>query len=163
MVKMALQYGSSGGGDLVKWYRGKVERINENSSLALEMAAERGEELVKYNIATRGTHEEPWDESWDTMAHATPGRYESAPGRVASGTMIDAVGSWVSHGVDGKTRIGFGWTNPSKREAYFKAQEGGFYHNFTGKWIQGMYAIADAADEVFGQLRRDIKAGLKGA
>ncbi len=157
-----FKYGAGDGNELVRWFRGKVEGNDEVAQKAMAMAAERGEELVKYNISTRGTNEPPWDTSWDRMAHATPGRYESAPGRVASGKMISAVGSWVSSGVDGKTRIGFGWTNPSERETYFEAQEGGFTHNFTGKKIRGMYAVADAADEVLGQLKRDIKAGMKG-
>lgn len=148
--------------DLTKWYRGKVERIEENSAKALEMAAERGEELVKYNIETRGT-EASWSGDWGRMPHGTPGRNESSPGRVASGEMRDAVGSWVSRGVDGKTRMGFGWTNPATRRKYFIYQEAGFKHALTRGRVEGMYAIVDAADDVFSQLKRDIRDGLKSA
>lgn len=158
-----MKYGKDGD-VIVKWFRGKAEEITENSRQALQMAAERGKELVQYNIATRGaalTNPDGWDSSWDRMAHATPGRYVSEPGRVASGRMYDAVDSWYLEGSDGKARIGFGFTNPQNRETYFEAQEGGFTHNFTGKHIRGMYAVHDAADEVLAQLKKDLRKAIK--
>lgn len=147
--------------DIAKWFRGKVTQNNAAVNGLMYAAAEFGEEAVRHNIETRGTHNS-WEESWDRMANATPGRHESAPGRNAGDTMVDAVSSWVNtEGKDGKTRMGFGWTNPQNREPYFLAQEGGFVHNFTGENIHGMFAVRDAAVEVFDWLKKEIPEALK--
>lgn len=147
--------------DLVRWYRGKVQASSTAVNGLMYAAAEFGEEQVRHNIETRGTGNE-WEESWDTMTHATPGRHVSEPGRDASGDMVNAVSSWVStDGKDGKTRMAFGWTNPSTRKPHFLAQEGGFQHNFTGEDVHGMFAVRDAAEEVFDWLQREIPEALK--
>lgn len=148
--------------DIAKWFRGKVEKNNAEVNGLLHAAAEFGVELVQQHIATRGTHNGEWEPSWDTMANAKPGRYESEPGRVAGGEMINAVSSWVSEGgKDGKSRMAFGWTHPSERKEYFLAQEGGFTHKITGEYIEGMHAISDAATEVFDWLEGEVKEILK--
>lgn len=152
--------------DITKWFRGKVKQNDDAVNGLLHMAADIGVEMVQNNIATRGAENGSWDESWDHMRNAAPGRYESTPGRVAKGAMIDAVDSWVSiGGKDNKSRMAFGWTNPSQRRDYFKYQEGGFEHvGFVGvgtKQIEGMHAISDAAQEVFDWLDDEIGKALK--
>lgn len=146
--------------DIAKWYRGKVQKNDARINGLMHAAAEFGEERVRYNIETRGTLNE-WESSWDTMTHATPGRHVSEPGRDAGGDMVNAVSSWVSEGGDGKIRMAFGWTNPSSRKPYFLAQEGGFQHNFTSKEVHGMFAVRDAASEVFQWLSAEIGDALK--
>ena len=132
-------------GDLVKWYRGKMQSVEDTSGEELEHAMQNGAEYMRYFIATRGTNR-PW--AWG-------GGNKS--GRIESGHMIGEVDHRVDNTVRGKRGF-FGWlgawANPDND--YFRFQEGGFTHNRTGEFIEGMYAMADAAEAAFEELRTRI-------
>ena len=129
--------------DLTKWFRRVVNEIDDAVADAVDDAVEYGASTMKELIGVQGTGNS-WDESWDRLENSYPGRYQSAPGRIASGDMVDAVtfesGSTGSHTYEGE----FGWVGDAK--PYWLSQEHGFTHNFTGGKIEGMYALADAAD-----------------
>lgn len=127
-------------GDITRWYRGKVEALEAANEEALREVAEEGAELMKYFIETRGT-----DKS-------------GKRGRVDKGKMRDAVTSEVTTRGPGKHQANFGWLK--EREDYFLWQEGGFEHT-GGVTVEGMYALTDAAEEVFTNLREDIERNLK--
>lgn len=111
------------------WFEQKVDRMTRRAIRATEEAAERGEEITKYHIETRGT--------------AKSGKR----GRIETGQMRDS----VSHGTDKRTVdevvTHFGYENTPY---WTKFQEEGT------KTIEPMYALADAADEVVADWREDI-------
>ena len=146
--------------DLTKWFRGKVEKHNEMVEQVFREGAALGEQIIKDRIETAGTGRE-WEGNWETAPHGTAGRHSSDPGRDASGEMKSAVHSWYSTGKDGKSRMAFGWTNPSQRKEYFLFQEGGFDHAITGEHIEGMYAVSDAAQFVFDYVHEELDRRMK--
>ena len=159
MVNVKVQYGGDGG-DLVKWFRGKVDRIENGNEVIIRNAMHEGAELAKEYIATRGTGR-VWQGDWSRFPNATPGRTGSIPGRSATGYMMDSITSEVTSFGKGKIQGAFGWIN--RREDYFAYQEGGFQHAITGEFIEGMYAMYDAAAWTLDQLEKDIRENLKNA
>ena len=148
--------------DIANWFRGRVANVEQAGEQVLDDARQRGAEYVRDMIRTRGSRD-PWVANWDNWPNAHPGRRGSAPGRVASGKMLDAVDSWISPGstsADGKTRMAFGFTR--LREKYFLAQEGGFEHHITGQSVGGMHAIADAAEAIRDEIASELPKYLKG-
>lgn len=129
--------------DLSRWFLRLVDSIDDAVEGAVQDTVEFGEDAMKNLIEHSGTGG-TWDESWDTLKHATPGRYQSYPGRVASGDMLNAVRS--EHGSTGPSSYegAFGWLGAA--EPYWLAQEHGFQHNISREQIEGMNAIAQAAD-----------------
>lgn len=134
MAKSRRTY--NGSDQIVKWYRGKVAAIQSETRSAMENAAEEGEELVKHYIETRGTEK------------------SGKRGRIDTGDMYDRVTHRVQDRRDGNVRIDFGWLTGRGAEEY---QEGGT------QTIEGMYALTDAADEVFIDLSNEIGQALKRA
>lgn len=137
---MARRRYNAGQGDIVRWYRGKVEAIESANEEALEQAAKEGAELMKHYISTRGT--------------AKSGK----AGRIETRDMLNAVTSEVISRGPGKNQANFGWLKT--REDYFALQEGGFEHS-PGVTVEGMYALTDAAEETFRELRERIERNLK--
>lgn len=133
-------YQQGSGGDILRWARGKIEAIENVSADVLEEAGEKGEALMKHNIATRGT--------------AKSGK----EGRIESGDMLKDVKHYTAKRTDGRTQMGFGWTG--QRKPYYGYQETGFQH-FGGVTVPGMYALADAADEVLTDLGNDLRKALR--
>lgn len=128
-----------GTGDIVRWYRGKIEAIEKGNADLIAEAARRGEEITKHHIESRGI---------------------SKRGRVDTGRMRDAITSKVSTDTANRVQAHFGWL--SEKQDYFGYQEGGFTHT-SGKTIEGMYALTDAAEEVFADLAEDIRRNIKNA
>ncbi len=154
--------------DLGKWWTQKHLQVEAAAEKVVEQASQVGADAMRQNIATRGTNNGPWDPGWDRMAHGTPGRGEtgSTPGRDASGTMIDAVRSRFSSGGKAKDHVStaaFGLILPSEQETYFKAQDQGFRHNFTGATVPGMYALSDAAAEAWQWLQDNLDKEIESA
>lgn len=137
---MARRRYNAGQGDIVRWYRGKVEALENANVETLEQAAEDGAELMKYFIETRGTEK------------------SGKRGRIEDRDMLNAVTSEVTSRGPGKNQANFGWLKT--REDYFALQEGGFEHS-PGVTVEGMYALTDAAEETFTNLREDIERNLK--
>lgn len=110
------------GTDPRAWFEAKVRQLTSESFNALEDAMEAGENITKHNIETRGTIK------------------SGKRGRVETGEMRDSVQSdTVKQGPD--VMIGrFGWLE--KKPFYAEFQEDGT------KYIEPMYALSDAAEEV---------------
>ena len=130
-------YSTGSGNEIIKWWRGRIEATQDSTEVALYDAAVDGEQLMKHYISTRGT--------------VASGK----EGRIDTGRMINAVSSFVARRGDNRTQMGFGWTREKKK--YFLLQEGGFVNPMTGNDVEGMYALTDAADVIFGDL--DVAIG----
>lgn len=150
------------------WDGGKAfhGRVAENTQLVIDtfnFAAEYGEMIMKDNIETGGTGEH-WRGNHDGRPHQRlTGRQESSPGRVASGAMLSAVGSWVSpSGKDNKARMGVGFTNSNKTPEYARFQErGGVQGSPPFLYVEGMFAIENAWVEVNDWINSQIRQGFK--
>ncbi len=130
------------GPDLGDWAKREVEEITQGVVRAVERTADELRDEIKHVIETNGTGR-TWSRDWGNMPHGTPGRTQSAPGRVASGKMGRAVKSRLSQSKSA-IRGEAGWID--EYEDYFGAQEEGFQHNIVaGLKVEGMYAIGDAA------------------
>lgn len=131
-------------GEIVNWYRGIVESVERATKDELERTMREGAELTIGYIATRGTAK------------------SKRAGRIDSGDMIRDVSHRVDQMQDGRSRGFFGWLNapndPDKK--YYVYQEGGFTHWRSGELIEGMYAVADAATQVFGDLQKRMAAAV---
>lgn len=151
------RYDAGGSDEIVKWFRGVVADIDEVSREELETTAQEGEEFVRGLIMTRGTNKK-----W---ARPHGGKTGGGPARVDSGNMLHSVSSNVTSQGPGKGRAFFGWLGgfQSGDNDYFMYQEGGFTHNYTGEEVEGMYAIVDAAEAAFENLKRRLSSALKSA
>lgn len=139
---MARRRYRAGQGDIVRWYKGKVEPLERANEAAMEQAAKEGAELMKHYISTRGT--------------AKSGK----AGRIETRNMLNAVTHEFTTRGSGKTQANFGWLK--QREEYFALQEGGFEHS-PGVTVEGMYAMTDSGEETFRDLRERIERNLKDA
>ena len=140
-------------GDLVRWYKSKMTRIDEGVEEAMTSAGELGKDLGRHYIETRGTGK-TWTRPGPT------GRDGSIPGRVDTGAMRDAFGyRKTTQGNSRQLRVG--WVT-GKREDYFQFQETGFTH-ISGIDVPGMYALQDATAAAFEQLAQDLKQNIKKA
>lgn len=127
-------------GDLVRWYRSKMTRVEEGVDEAMDDAGQYGEDLMKHYIETRGT--------------AKSGK----PGRVDTGKMRDAVGHRKTT-QGGSRQLRIGWVTGT-REDYFQFQETGFTH-VSGVPVEGMHALQDATDAALTQLMQDLRRNVK--
>lgn len=133
-------------GDIVNWYRGAVVAKERAARGELERSVEEGAEIARGIILTVNTT-------------------KSGPGRVESGDMVRDIDHRVDDLAGGGSRGFFGWLNAanSPGKDYYVYQEGGFTQASSGQYIQGMYAIADAADAVIGRMRDRITSAVKTA
>lgn len=129
-----------GSGGVVKWFRGKIEAIEKGNAEIIAETAHRGEEITKHHIESRGI---------------------SKRGRVETGKMRDSITSRVVTDSADRVQAHFGWLET--REDYFAYQEGGFRHKGSGQDIPGMYALVDAAEEVFEDMKEDIRKNVRDA
>lgn len=139
------------GGDLVNWYKSKVVKIEEATEESVKEAGQFGEDRLHEYIETRGTGY--------TWKYPRDGRTGSFPGRVATGKMLRAAKYRINK-VRSGLQIRLGWVTGT-REEYFKYQEGGFRHQ-SGIEVKGMYAVQDAADDMFRELPRILKKNIRG-
>lgn len=128
-------------GDMSSWFQSKLKEIEGVIHEAADTAAESGSNITKHHIETRGT--------------AKSGK----KGRIETGAMRDAVSGRVTDKTLTSATAMFGWLEGSPDYARF--QEPGFTHLGGGK-VEGMYALADAKDEVIADLKNDLRSKLRG-
>ena len=139
-MKITRSHYGDGNGDPVKWFRGKVAKIDGVSEDVLKEVMEDAAYMMLDNIATRGT--------------AKSGK----AGRIESRKMYNDVSAETKSFGEGKVRGRFGWLK--NQESYYGLQEGGFEHS-PGVTVEGMYALADAADWAMKTYREDMQEALK--
>lgn len=137
-------------GDLVRWYKSKMVKVDEGVDEAMKVAGELGERVGKELINTRGT-----GRVWSRPAPS--GRIASIPGRVDSGKMLRAF-KYRTTTQGGSRQLRVGWVSGT-REDYFKAQEGGFEHPY-GITVEGMHALQDAGEAALVELFRQLKDSI---
>lgn len=118
------------------WFEQKVNQMTRRAIRATEEAAERGEEITKYHIETRGT--------------AKSGKR----GRIETGQMRDSVTHATEKRTIDEVVTRFGYDNGPY---WTKFQEQGT------KTIEPMYALVDAAEEVVADWREDIAKVVRDA
>lgn len=143
MTKVTIRTKFSGSGDPKQWIQEKVDKIEAGNQEILADALQEGEGIMKHNIESRGTS------------------LSGKRGRIETGKMLDAVNSVVRERSNTKFLGAFGWVD--KQEDYFVYQENGFHHVGSGRMIEGMYALQDAADEIWVNIREDIERNIRGA
>lgn len=140
-MKVSVKY-SGPGTTAQTWFEGVAKKMIEGMGDVVADAVGEGKEITQHNIETRGT-----------MKSGKRGRIESEDMRNAVSSEITSKGR---EGVVGK----FGWINEYER--YFGLQEEGFKHR-GGVTVDGMYAISDAADEVFKNIEDDFDRIIRDA
>lgn len=121
---------------LEAWFKESVEDVFGDVGTIVADAVEEGKNITKHNIETRGT--------------AKSGKR----GRVRTGEMRDNVKSEMTKKSDKEAEGKFGWID--QYEEYYGLQEEGFNH-IGGVTVEGMYALTDAADEVWANIVDDVK------
>ena len=129
-------------GDPVKWFRGKVVRIESGGEEALRESMERGAEYMRYFIMTRGTEK------------------SGKTGRIETRQMLDDVDSSTNVSEAGRVTGRFGWIR--NREDYYGFQEGGFEH-VNGGTVEGMYALVDASEYAFEEFQDAMSKVIRDA
>lgn len=140
-MKVSVKY-SGPGTTAETWFEAITKRMYEGVADAIEEGAQRGEKITKHNIETRGTMK------------------SGKRGRVETGKMRDAVNSKTVSRSKKRVTSEFGWID--EYQDYFGLQEDGFNH-VGGVTVDGMYAISDAADEVFQDIESDIDKAIRDA
>ena len=123
------------------WFNLKVDRMTCKALRAVEEAAEKGENITKHHIETRGT--------------AKSGKR----GRIDTGAMLDSVSSEVMSRSPTGIQVRFGYEDTPY---WTKFQEPGFEH-VGGVTVEGTHALQDAADEVLTDLLEDIEGIVRDA
>lgn len=121
---------------LEAWFQESFEEVLGDVGDIVEQAIEEGKNITKHNIETRGT--------------AKSGKR----GRVRTGEMRDNVKSEMTKKTAKEAEGKFGWID--QYEDYYGFQEAGFDH-IGGVTVEGMYALTDAADEVWANVVDDVK------
>jgi len=109
-----------------------IEDVEKKVDQVIQTSSRHGRDLVREFISTR------------------PSAKSGKRGRIETGAMLRG----ASYKKLGKGSARFGMKGGPEWSSY---QENGFKHNFSGEWVEGMFAVADAFD-IVGQ---DIEAGLK--
>lgn len=143
MPSVRITHKFSGNGDPRAWVKSMVEKIESRNQQLFTEAMGEGKEIMRDNIETRGT------------AHS------GKRGRIEESKMLGATTSEVTSPAKNRMSGRFGWLNT--QEDYFLYQEGGFRHVRAGRMVEGMYAMQDAADEVWMNLREDLERSARGA
>lgn len=126
--------------NMASWFQSKMNDISNIIKETAEEAAEKGENITKHHIETRGT--------------AKSGKR----GRVETGEMRDKVTSKVSDVSPVSATAEFGWIGGNPDYAWF--QELGFVHR-NGVTVEGMYALTDAREEVVQDVKEDLRSRLR--
>lgn len=122
------------------WFKSKMSDLSDIIKETADEAAEKGENITKHHIETRGT--------------AKSGKR----GRVETGDMRDKVTSKVSDVSAVSATAEFGWIGGSPDYAWY--QELGFVHR-GGVDVEGMYALTDAREEVVQDVKEDLRSRLR--
>lgn len=118
--------------NLTAEFKAVVDRVTDQLRDAAIDTLREGAEEAKQNVATRGT--------------AKSGK----AGRIETGKMINSIDYEVTGASHGLVEGRFGFRGEPD---YTRFQEGGFTHNFSGQWIEGMYATTDAATNAIEKFR----------
>lgn len=125
---------SNDGARVIAEIEARIEQMTRRARRTVKEAAKKGRDLTKQHIETRGT--------------AKSGKR----GRIETSAMLNSVSAGtVSSNIDEVVER-FGYENSPYWTAF---QELGFTHP-SGVTVEGTYALQDAADEVFKDLRRDM-------
>lgn len=138
---------------LDKWFEVKVDKFTKRVEQVADEVASEGEAMVKEFIGTRGTGK-TWARTYYRRGVARSGSY---PGRVWTGEMIGDIKEEVVKTSDAII-ASYGWLD--NYEDYYGLQEGGFDHEVTGEHIEGMFAMADAADYTEQSVKQKMRAAL---
>lgn len=112
----------------------RIEDMTRRARRTVQEAADKGRDLTKQHIETRGT--------------AKSGKR----GRIETSAMLNSVSSGTVSADINEVVTRFGYENSPY---WTQFQEPGFVHT-SGVTVEGTYALQDAADEVFKDLKRDI-------
>lgn len=144
--KSRVHYSSAGGGDvgdMVSWFRSKIESVENGTSDAIRQFAEDGAETARHLVETRGTLK------------------SGKQGRIETGRMVNAIKSSFNPSTKNGNASGrFGWLRD--RQDYFAFQEGGFQHS-PGVEVEGMYAMLDAYHIVRGEFEANVSDVMRNA
>lgn len=127
--------------DMTSWFQSKMQHLTEIIHETAEEAAEKGGNITKHHIETRGT-----DKS-------------GKRGRIETGEMRDNVSSKVTDKQPDSATATFGWIDGTPGYEWF--QELGFVHR-GGAEVEGMYALTDAREEVVDDLKEDLRSRIRG-
>ena len=117
---------------LVVEIRKELDDLEEKVDQVIQTSSRMGRDLIREYISTR------------------PSKKSGKSGRIETGAMRRG----VSYKKTGKMSARFGMKGGPEYSEY---QENGFTHNFSGEWIEGMFAVRDAFQEV----AEDIEDGLR--
>lgn len=112
----------------------RIDEMTRRARRMVQEAADKGRDLTKEHIETRGT--------------AKSGKR----GRIETAAMLNSVSSGTVSSDINEVVTRFGYENSPY---WTQFQEPGFVHT-SGVTVEGTYALQDAADEVFKDLKRDI-------
>ena len=115
---------------LHSWFSAKVDNLNDGLRDIAKESAEEGEKLTKQFIETRGT--------------AKSGKQ----GRIETGAMLDSVSSAVVRETKDEIQTRFGYNDAP----YYTV-----FQELGTSQVEPMYALTDASEEVFEDLRKDIE------
>lgn len=125
---------SNDGARVMAEINARIENMTRRARRTVQEAADKGRDLTKQHIETRGT--------------AKSGKR----GRIETGAMLNSVSSGTVSADIEEVVTRFGYENSPY---WTQFQEPGFIH-LSGVTVEGTYALQDAAEEVFKDLRRDI-------
>lgn len=112
----------------------RIDEMTRRARRTVQEAADKGRDLTKEHIETRGT--------------AKSGKR----GRIETSAMLNSVSSGTVSSDINEVVTRFGYQNSPY---WTEFQEPGFVHT-SGVTVEGTYALQDAAEEVFKDLQRDI-------
>lgn len=139
-MKLSVTY-SGPKGSAFEWLSGVFQEISEDAQESVVRASETGASEIRKGIKTRGI--------------------SPKAGRIETGRMLDSVDSKVLSKSKDRVAAEFGWIDTF--EDYFGYQEGGFNHWLSGKRVEGMYAVSDAAKFTWEELKSELAEVMKSA
>jgi len=107
----------------------ELTKITDYAKWVVDEAAQNGKSQVRLFVNSSGTPE------------------SGKQGRVASGDMLDDV-DYALGVIDTEKEYmsAYGWLGPFPAPTYYHYQEGGFYHIWAQRDVEGMYALRAAAE-----------------
>lgn len=131
--------------EIYDWIVETVDEVKDQVFDGIESVVSEGADTMREVISTKGATN-PWKRDWTWMQdrEGKPHRFGSAPGRVHTGKMLDAVESDVKRGATHMVAE-FGWLDEGKYADYFMHQEHGFQNVMAKVTVEGMHALATAA------------------
>lgn len=125
---------SNDGARVMAQINARIDEMTRRARRTVQEAADKGRDLTKEHIETRGT--------------AKSGKR----GRIETSAMLNSVSSGTVSSDINEVVTRFGYQNSPY---WTQFQEPGFVHT-SGVTVEGTYALQDAAEEVFKDLQRDI-------